>query len=110
MSLKCLAKKGFIPCLEWKSPRPKQILDPKLYLGSLEYYGFEKILCPKNIFEEKNLEPKKIVALKIFVGPKQIFEEKKLWPVKIFLGLKKILGQKHLCLKNLVQKNVIPQK
>ena len=93
-----------------------EVSEAQTNIGSKTLFGFTRILwvrknlCPKNIFEEKNLEPKKIVALKIFVGPKQIFEEKKLWPVKIFLGLKKILGQKHLCLKNLVQKNVIPQK
>ena len=42
LSLKCSAWKGFIPCLEWKSPRPKQILDPNFYLGPLKYYGSKK--------------------------------------------------------------------
>ena len=46
LSLKCSAWKDFIPCLEWKSPIPKQILDPKKIWGQIEYYGFEKILCP----------------------------------------------------------------
>ena len=31
LSLMCLAWKGFLSCLEWKSPRPKQILHPKIF-------------------------------------------------------------------------------
>ena len=66
LSLNCSAWKGFIPCLQWKSLRPKQMLDPKFYLGPLEYYGSENFLCPEQIFEEKNLWLEKIFGLKFF--------------------------------------------
>ena len=114
LSLKCSAWKGFIPCLEWKSPRPKQILDPKFFLGPLEYFGSKEILCPKQIFEEKkfgtgkNLWSEKVLALKKILGPQQTFEEKKLGPEKIFLGWKQNLFKKIWVFRNLVQKNFSP--
>ena len=59
LSLKCSAWKGFIPCLEWKSPRPKQILDPKLYLGSLEYYGSKIFFLSNTNFLRKKFGTRK---------------------------------------------------
>ena len=49
LSLKCSAWKGFIPCLEWKSPSPKQILGPKNFSGPMKNFVSKEILGLKNI-------------------------------------------------------------
>ena len=69
LSLKCSAWKGFIPCLEWKSPSPKQIL------GRMKYYGSEEDLGPQHFFESKQLLGPKFVNPKQFWGPKSLGSE-----------------------------------
>ena len=66
LSLKCSAWKDLIPCLKWKSPRPKQILDPKFYLGPLEDYGSEKFCVWNKFLKKKKLGPEKSLVWKNF--------------------------------------------
>ena len=98
LSLKCSAWKGFIPCLEWKSPSPKQIL------GRMKYYGSEEVLGPQKFWILKNYWVQKFVKPKQFWGAKSLGAAnfwKKVWDRKKslvwnFFGMKKILGPKKI--------------
>ena len=48
-SLKCSARKGFTPRLEWKCPSPKQIFSPKKSLGHIKHYGSKEMFCLQKI-------------------------------------------------------------
>ena len=105
LSLKCLAWKGFMPHLQWKSPSPKQILGPKKLLVN---FGSTQNVGSKNFWVKRNCGSKILFGQNEFWVREKILEkncgvqknvEKIFWLPKYF-GLNIFLVQLNQWIKD----------